>query len=74
MEIATGASPPKRGRRIYAAETTHIRLRMDVFYEWLVKKDLLLTLMFFSLLKIQERPAVVHKQANRNSSNRFSTS
>ena len=28
----------------YAAETTRIRLRMDVFYEWLVKKDLLFTL------------------------------
>ena len=48
MQAATRASPPKRGRPGYTAEATLIRLRMDVFYEWL-KKDLLFTLIFCSL-------------------------
>ena len=37
MSASTSASPPKRGRPNFEAETRRIRLRPDVFDRWLVK-------------------------------------
>ena len=39
MSASTSASPPKRGRPNFEAETKRIKLRPDVFDRWLVKKD-----------------------------------
>ena len=38
MSASTSASPPKRGRPNFEAETKRIKLRPDVFVRWLVKK------------------------------------